>query len=38
MLAVVSMKQRWKRFGILVHLEKQDGFYLITTILAIAKK
>ena len=27
-----------KRFGILVHLEKQAGFHLITTILAIAKK
>ena len=26
-----------KRFGILVHLEKQAGFHLITTILAIAK-
>ena len=38
LLPAESIKQHWNRIGILVHLEKQAGFQLITTILAIAKK
>ena len=34
LLPARSIKQHWNRFGILVHLEKQVGFHLITAILA----
>ena len=38
LLPAGSIKQNWNGIGILVHLEKQAGFHLITEILEIAKK
>ena len=32
LLQAGSIKQHWNRIGILVHLEKQAGFHLITRI------
>ena len=37
LLQAGSIKLHWNRFEILVHLEKQASFHLITTILAIAR-
>ena len=37
LLPAGSIKQHWNRIGILVHLEKQAGFHLITMILQLLK-